>query len=100
MSDEHEVIIMPENPLAKKQEEPDISAILIQKLRARGMDEDMLAIELLDVIQNAEVMNSKGDVITDYATKLQAIKTLHKMLTRQPENQINIAAVFAWSNSF
>lgn len=95
---EHNVTILPQTPLAK-QEKPDVQAVLIRALREAGMDEDLVATELLDVIKHAEVMNSKWDTITDYATKHQALKTLIRLLTQQPENQINIAAIFAWNNT-
>ena len=100
MNDDQEIIIIPASSLAKKTEKPDVSEALITALRDIGLDELTIADELKDVIKNAEVMNSKWDTITDYATKLQAIKTLHKMLTKQPENQINIATIFSWNNWF
>lgn len=95
-----EVTIIPQSPLAKKTEEKDISEVLIQTLREQGLDEDMIAKGLLDIIHNAETQNAKWERIDDYATKLQAIKTLHRMLTNRPENQINIANIFSWNNTF
>lgn len=95
-----EIIIIPQSPLAKKSEEKDIAEVLIKTLREQWLDEDMIAKSLLDIIQNAETQNAKWERIDDYATKLQAIKTLHRMLTNRPENQINIANIFSWNNSF
>lgn len=95
-----EVIIIPQSPLAKQPVEKDISEVLIQTLRESGLDEQLIANWLKDVILNAETQNAKWDRIDDYATKHQALKTLHRMLTNRPENQINIANIFSGNNSF
>jgi len=51
-------IINPKKPgLPAKPE--DISEVLITELRNAGMDEKAIVKYLIDVIQNAEVMNSK-----------------------------------------
>lgn len=98
-----QVIIIPPDPfipLVKKPEEKDISEVLIQTLRESWLNEETIASSLKDIIMNAETQNAKWDRIDDYQTKLSAVKTLHRMLTNRPENQINIANIFSWNNTF
>lgn len=54
-----EVIIIPQSPLAKKPEEKDISEVLIQTLRDSGLNEEVIAHSLKDIILNAETQNAK-----------------------------------------
>ncbi len=78
----------------------EISQVLIQKLREEWLDEAQIAHTLKDIINNAEVMNNKWDTIPDYNAKLQAVKTLYKMLTNKPDVQVNIANIFSWRDTF
>ena len=77
----------------------DISEVLITELRNAGMDEKAIVKYLIDVIQNAEVMNSKWDTIADHATRHQAIKTAIRILTGKSDSPtVNIAAIFTGNN--
>lgn len=91
-------IINPKKPgLPAKPE--DISEVLIAELRNAGLDEKAIVWYLIDVIKNAEVMNSKWDTIADHATRHQAIKTAIRILTGKSESPtLNIAAIFTGNN--
>lgn len=60
-----------------------------------GIDEDYIAENLRDIIDNAVTANPKtGDLLVDYGTRLQWIKAWHKMVSWKPDISIQIANVF------
>ena len=59
-----------------------------------------MAEALKDVMENAVMANPKTwDIMVDYSTKHQAIKTWYKMTSGKPDISINIANLFPTSSN-
>ena len=65
-----------------------------------GIDDDYIAENLKDIIDNAITANPRtGDIMVDYWTRLQWIKAWHKIASGKPDISIQIANVFpTWQN--
>lgn len=71
---------------------------LVFHLDRIGLDEERIAKELLNIIENAMASDPKWNLIEDFGTKLLAIKTWHQMRKSSPDISINIANVFPSNN--
>ena len=82
-------------PSAELQVSEENDKDLVQAFEDVGIDNHYIAHWLKHILDNTETANPKtGDMMEDYATKLQAIKTWQKIVSWKPDISIQIANVF------
>lgn len=72
---------------------------LVVAMRDIWINEEYLAKNLKNIIDNAVTETKKWDIIEDFVTKLSAVKAARKFMKDTPDVQIQIANIFQpWDN--